>query len=177
VINRRERAGDEAPIHAIHALAFRRADTPDREPPEAKLVDDLRASDDWIPGLSLVALDGQEIVGHVVCSRGLVVPSTPVLGLGPLGVRPDHQRGGIGQALVHAVLGAADAMDEPLVALLGSPVYYARFGFVRSTAVGIDPPQAIWGDHFQVRTLSSYEPTITGTFRYAKAFDAVDDTP
>lgn len=44
--------------------------------------------------------------------------------LGPLGVAPSHQAAGIGSALVHAVLGAADALDEALVALLGAPAYY-----------------------------------------------------
>ena len=43
---------------------------------------------------------------------------------GPLSVRPDRQRRGVGSALMHAVLGAADALGEPLVALLGSTAYY-----------------------------------------------------
>ena len=64
----------------------------------------------------------------MVCSRGHV-DQAPVLALGPLSVRPDRQRGGVGSALMHAVLGAADALGEPLVALIGNPAYYRRFGF------------------------------------------------
>lgn len=171
MIIRREQPGDEARIHAVHSLAFRRADAPDVDPAEAKLVDDLRASDDWIPELSLVALRDDEIVGHVVCSRGVVQPATPVLGLGPLGVDPAHQGNGVGTALVHSVLGAADALGEPLVALLGAPGYYSRFGFVPSAQCGIEPPEAIWGDHFQVRVLATHKPSVAGRFRYAAAFD------
>ncbi|MGH8574056.1 MAG: GNAT family N-acetyltransferase, partial [Gammaproteobacteria bacterium] len=80
-----------------------------------------------------------------------------------------HRGQGVGQALMHAVLGAADALDEPLVALLGEPGYYHRYGFRASSQYGIAPPDPQWGDYFQVRTLSAYRPT-TGTFAYAEPF-------
>ena len=165
-----EQPGDERRIREIQALAFRRPDAPDEEPVEAGLVDDLRRSDAWIPELSLVAVLDDELVGHVVCSRAHVLPDTPVLGLGPIGVLPDHQGNGVGRALVEAVLDAADTRGEPLVALLGSPAFYGRFGFVRSTDRHIDPPDDSWGDHFQVRTLGIYDDAIAGRFRYAAAF-------
>lgn len=92
------------------------------------------------------------------------------LGLGPLSVLPDRQKSGIGSALVHAVLGAADALDERLVGLLGEPAYYRRFGFVPAESVGISAPEASWGDYFQVRTLTQYDGQ-TGRFRYAAPFD------
>ena len=59
------------------------------------------------------------------------------------------QRRGIGTVLVHALLAVAEACEEPLVALLGAPSYYRRFGFVRSTDLGITPPDPTWGEHFQ----------------------------
>ena len=175
VLIRVEQPGDERRIREVQALAFRRPDAPDEEPVEAGLVDKLRRSDAWIPELSLVAVLGAgngegDLVGHVVCSRARVLPDTPVLGLGPVGVHPERQGVGIGRSLVEAVLGAADARREPLVALLGSPAFYGRFGFVRSTDLGIDPPEEVWRDHFQVRTLTSYDDTIAGRFRYATPF-------
>ena len=72
---------------------------------------------------------------------------------------------------MHAVIAAADALDEPLIALLGNPGYYSRFGFVTSTRHGIEPPDPDWGEYFQVRTLSSWDGSIDGTFRYAAPFD------
>jgi putative acetyltransferase len=171
---RREQPLDEPTVRAIQVAAFRRPDAaPGEEPPEAALLDGLRTSDGWIPALSLVAVVDEEVVGHVVCTRGLVLPDAPVLGLGPIGVRPDLQGRGIGSALVHAVLGAAGALDETLVALLGSPGYYARFGFVPSTSLGIDPPEESWGDHFQARPLAAYDASVRGTFRYAEPFEHV----
>jgi putative acetyltransferase len=113
---------------------------------------------------------GDEVIGHVLCTRGHV-GATPVLGLGPLSVRPDWQRRGVGSALVHAILGAADALDEPLVALLGDPGYYGRFGFRLSKEYRIDPPRPEWRAHFQVRPLANYRPEVRGTFAYAEPFD------
>ena len=61
---------------------------------------------------------------------------------------------------MHAVLGAAEALDAPLVALLGNPGFYRRFGFVPSTDVGIEAPDPAWGVHFQVRPLGGVaQPT------------------
>lgn len=170
---RRESATDVAVIRAVTAAAFARPDQPGAVPVEALLVDALRADPGWLPALSLVALDPDgDVVGHVVATRARV-GAAAVLGLGPLSVRPDRQRGGVGKALVHAVLGAADALDEPMVVLLGSPAYYHRFGFRLSSEFGIVPPVPQWRPHFQVRTLTAYDPEVRGRFAYAKPFDAV----
>lgn len=159
------RLADAAAIRAITAAAFGRIE-------EADLVDALRASDQWLPRLSLVAQGaGGRIVGHVVCSRGWI-GGVEALGLGPLSVDPAHQRAGVGSALMHAVLGAAEAMGEAAVGLLGSPAYYRRFGFAASTRHGVHPPDPVWGEHFQVRVLAD-APAPRGVFAYAPAFDAV----
>jgi putative acetyltransferase len=66
---RRERSGDERAIRRVHAAAFRRATAERDSPPEVSLVDNLRASRDWLAKLSLVAMDGGEVIGHVLCTR------------------------------------------------------------------------------------------------------------
>jgi putative acetyltransferase len=177
VLIRREAPGDAGAIRAVTVAAF--AQPGKVYPPvEAALVDALRACPAWRPALSLVALSpvadglGGDIVGHVVCSRGHV-GLAPVLGLGPLSVHPDSQRRGVGSALMHAVVGAADALGEPLIALLGSPAYYSRFGFRLSGDYGIVPPSPEWRPHFQVRVLTAYEPGVRGTFAYPSPFDRV----
>jgi putative acetyltransferase len=170
VLIRREMAADVPAVREVIAAAFRR---PDGEAVEARLLDELRTDPAWLPKLSLVAVDAEGVVvGHVLCTRGHV-EQVEVLALGPIGVRPDRQRSGTGLALVHAALGAADALGEPMVVLLGSPEYYARFGFRLAEEYGIDPPVAGWRPHFQVRTLAAYSPSIRGAFRYAAPFDRV----
>lgn len=160
---RRERQDDVAAITEIHESAF-------ETPMEAGLVTALRATDAWLPRLSLVAEVDGEVVGHVVCTRAHV-SGKPALGLGPLGVRASHQKRGVGSALMHAVIGAADALDEPVVVLVGHTTYYPRFGFEPATAYGIVSPVASWGAHFQVRPLSTYDPTLRGPFEYAQPFN------
>jgi predicted N-acetyltransferase YhbS len=94
-----------------------------------------------------------------------------VLGLGPLGVLPEAQGRGVGTALVHALVAVAEACEERLVALLGAPAYYGRFGFVPASDLGIEAPDPAWGEHFQARHLTG--PRVTGRFRYAEPFARV----
>jgi putative acetyltransferase len=171
---RREQPGDIPTVRRVVAAAFSRPETVGgvvaSVPVEVTLLDRLRVDTGWVPALSLVAeAPDRTVVGHVVCTRG-AVDRWPALGLGPLAVRPDWQRRGVGKALMHAVLGAAEALDEPLVALLGDPGYYRRYGFRTATRRGIAPPNPEWGDYFQVRTLTAYRPG-SGTFRYAGPFN------
>jgi putative acetyltransferase len=163
VLIRRERPQDIDAIADVHLAAFDTA-------LESDLVTTLRATESWLPALSLVAVAGDEIVGHVVCTRAHIA-GTPALGLGPLGVRADRQKTGVGSALMHAVLAAADALDEPVVVLLGHTDYYPRFGFAPAARHGIEPPTPEWGDHFQARTLSTWDSSMRGLFVYAAPFN------
>lgn len=162
MIVRRERPGD--PARDVVLAAF-------ETPLEANLLDALRTDPGWLSRLSLVAERAGRVVGHVVCTRGYV-GSVPALGLGPLAVLPEEQGTGVGSALMHAVLGAADAADEPFVALLGEPAYYGRFGFAAASENGIEAPDAAWGAYFQVRPLTAFVP-VRGTFTYAAPFSSL----
>lgn len=175
---RAERPGDEDAIRSVVAAAFAGAEhsAPSVEPDpgsdpvpgEATLVTWLRADPGWIAALSLVAEIGGEVVGHMVCTRGYA-GDLPALGLGPLSVAPAYQRHGIGAALVEAVLAAARERGESLVALLGDPAYYSRFGFRPAGELGVAAPDPQWGDYFQALTLGDDAPQ--GAFRYAAPFD------
>ena len=79
-----------------------------------------------------------------------------------------HGRG-VGSALMHFALGAADAMGETVAGLLGDPAFYTRFGFAPAAAMDITGPDPSWGDYFQARALSSYSGQ-RGAFRYAEPF-------
>ncbi len=168
---RRETPADHDAIDAVHRAAF--ADqAPGAEPVEIGLVRSLRDDTSWVPGLSLVAEHAGAVVGHVVGTEGSLDGAAAV-GLGPLGVLPDHQGRGVGGALMHAALGAADALDYQVVLLLGHIDYYRRFGFVPAASVGISSPDPEWGDHFQARPLGTWTSAVRGTFRYAEPFDAL----
>lgn len=189
LVVRRETARDAELIRAVHRAAFARDIRGARdaravhdggEPVEVGLVDALRADPAWLPHLSLVAvvdgswLDGSGVeggvVGHVVATRATAGGAT-ALGLGPIGVLPAFQGRGVGRALMYALLGAAQAGDETLVALLGDPQYYGRFGFVAAENIGVRSPDPAWGRHFQALALTDTAPS--GGFRYAAPFDGL----
>lgn len=172
---RRETAGDVPAVRALVAAAFGGSPAEPAATDEVRLLDLLRAGPDWIPALSLVAEtpDG-DLAGHVVCTRAWVA-DVEAVGLGPLAVRPDLQRRGVGSSLVHAVLAAAQEAGAPVVGLLGSPAYYARFGFRPASEFGIESPEAAWGDHFQARPCVPPEAAPRGAFRYAAAFGQLGD--
>lgn len=163
---RRETPADVTRADEVLRLAF-------DGPVEADLVHALRADSGWVPALSQVAEDaGGVVVGHVVCTEGSLGAVT-VLGLGPIGVAPANQRTGVGSALMHAVIAAADALDYPAVVLLGHLDYYPQFGFVPASQLGIHATNPHWGEHFQVRPLAAWRAGIGGVFRYAAPFEAL----
>ncbi|WP_130494331.1 GNAT family N-acetyltransferase [Motilibacter rhizosphaerae] len=164
---RREAHADVTAVDALHRAAF------DRDA-EADLLAALRAEGDLVRPLCRVAVAAGLVVGSVVCSRATIAGADRVVGLGPVAVLPDRQGRGIGNALVHDVLGAADALDLQAVVLLGSPDLYARFGFEPAAAYGVDPPVPSWGRYFQLRPLSGWDGTLRGAFRYAPAFERLD---
>ncbi len=163
---RREVPADVGSIDEVHRQAFDGS-------VEAGLVHALRADPGWVPALSLVAEDaGGRVVGHTVCTEGSL-DGVAVVGLGPIGVLPSVQRTGVGQALMHAVIAASDALEYPLVALLGHLDYYPQFGFVPASQLGVVAPNLQWGDYFQARPLAAWHAGLRGTFRYAATFDAL----
>jgi predicted N-acetyltransferase YhbS len=100
----------------------------------------LRDGRDPMRSLSLVALDGDELVGTV-----RLWPVTLGLGrrglmLGPLAVDDARRSEGLGSKLMNAALKKAEESGEPSVFLVGDPDYYRRFGFRQDTTTGLHLP-------------------------------------
>ncbi len=170
---REEREEDRDAIAAVVAAAF-------GSQREAALVDAIRASDNFVPALSLVAEVEGEVVAHVMLSYATLHDgdaSRRILTLSPLAVAPDYQRRGIGGALVRSAVAGADERGEPLVVLEGSPAYYGRFGFEHSVGRGITIHLPSWAppEAAQVIVLEAYDPSIGGHVVYPPAFDAVTE--
>jgi putative acetyltransferase len=87
-------------------------------------------------------------------------------GLGPVSVRPDVQRRGIGQALIRRGLDRLREARTGGCVVLGDPHYYGRFGFEHD-------PQLSYGDvpppYFQMLSFGGARPT--GPVTYHPAFD------
>lgn len=174
VVLRSERPEDRAEILELTARAFSvspvTGEAVEGTPIEVGLLRELFECSEYVPELSIVAEMGGEIVGHAISTRGWV-GELPALGLGPIGVLPQFQRRGVGSALMRETAARATALGEPGIALLGNPLYYQRFGYVPATCMGVEPPEAMWGEHFQLLTLPGWPDGVRGTFRYAAPFN------
>jgi putative acetyltransferase len=169
ILIRTEEAADHVAIEDVVRGAFA------RHPDEvALLVERIRASDNFIRELTLVAEDASGVIAHVMLSwvgvdGGL---RERMLNLSPMSVRPDRQRRGVGSHLIRDLLGRAEATGEPAVLVEGIPAYYPRFGFERASALGFVPPNnSIPDAAFMVKRLSAYEPGLAGRVVYPPAFD------
>ncbi|WP_028498576.1 GNAT family N-acetyltransferase [Microvirgula aerodenitrificans] len=124
---RDETPADAGAIAAVVTAAF--DGHPYSDGTEAALVTRLRAA--GALSASLVAVDESgEVIGHVSSSPVVLDADTGGWeGLAPLSVHPDHQRRGVGSALVQALFGRLRAQGAAGVVVLGDPAYYHRFGF------------------------------------------------
>ena len=164
---RSETANDHAAIRAVNESAF-------GTPAEADLVDKLRQLTN--PIISLVAIAQDEVVGHILLSPVTIVghPKKNIMGLGPMGVKPDHQRRGVGAALVREGLKQVAEVDAGAVVVLGHNTYYPRFGFRPAHQFGIRcefdvPPEAFMA----IELRPDYLKNTSGIAKYHAVFQEV----
>ncbi|MDB5686234.1 MAG: N-acetyltransferase [Rhizorhabdus sp.] len=98
-----------------------------------------------IPGLSFAAIEDGLLIGSIQCwpiqLRTADDVATPLILVGPVAVRPDRQRDGIGRRLMEIMLEAADAQGSDPMTLIGDPEYYDRFfGFGAAPTSGWQVP-------------------------------------
>lgn len=159
---RAETAGDAAAIGALTTAAF--ATAPHSGGNEARIVDGLRAAGALT--VSLLAEDQGEIVGHAAFSPVTIGGKDGGwFGLGPVSVRPDKQRAGIGAALIRAGLERLREAGAQGCVVLGDPAYYGRFGFTADPAItypGVPAEyfQAIGFGDDRPRGVVSYHPAF-----------------
>lgn len=167
---RPEAPADHEAVDLLTDLAF---GATGQESVERRLLRQLRADGDIVDELTLVAEVDGEVIGQVACSRATLA-GAPSVGLGPISVRPDLQRKGIGAGLMSAVIATAERRGDPVIVLLGDPEYYGFFGFLPASSLGIGSPGP-WGDAcFQALPLRSWRPEMAGPFEYARAFSDLE---
>jgi putative acetyltransferase len=131
-------------IHQVNEQAFGR-------PHEANLVDTLRARGKAV--LSLVAVEGERIVGHIFFSPVAIEIGDrilPALGLAPMAVVPERHRRGSGSRLVKAGLAECRNVGYDCVVVLGHPTYYPRFGFVPASRYGLKSEYEVPDEAFMI---------------------------
>lgn len=159
---RDELPGDFKVISEITADAFR--NHPHGSGREPFIIEALRSA--GVLTASLVAEAAGAVVGHVCFSPvGISDGAQGWHTLGPIAVRPDRQRGGIGQALVRAGLDRLSALGAAGCLLVGDPAYYGRFGFRRADGLSIPGVPA---EYFMVLPLGGGVPA--GSVQIHRAF-------
>ena len=167
---RAEKNGDYAAVYEVHSLAFSR-------PNEAKLVETVRESVNFIPQLSLVAVKVDKVVGHLLFSPLVIQTKTneiPALVLAPLAVHPEFQKQGIGLELVRQGLNVCVELGHKAVIVIGHPTYYPRFGFSPARARGLKAPFPVPDEAFMVLELvPGILNRISGVIKFPTAFAGV----
>lgn len=167
---RSERAEDIPAISEVHLQAF-------GQDGEARLVNALRHDGNINPELSLVAVHGDRIVGHILFSPVTIVSDTvetPALALAPLSVHQDYQGRGVGASLIEVGIGECRRLGYRIVIVVGHPGYYPRFGFTPARDQGIFAPFPCPDNAFMALSLAAGAlKGVGGVVRYPCAFDTV----
>jgi predicted N-acetyltransferase YhbS len=131
ILIRPEQAADYRTVENLTREAFWNVNVPGCD--EHFLVHRLRDHEDFIPELDFVAVIGEKLVGNIMYSKAKIVDADgcehPVLTFGPVSVLPEHQKQGIGSALIAHSRRAALALGYESILIYGDPEYYCRFGF------------------------------------------------
>ncbi len=168
---RQEKTSDYTQVFSLNRNAFGQDN-------EAKLVDALRSSGNFIPELSLVALLNGEIVGHILFTKIVIRSDTgntyESLSLAPMAVYRSFQKKGIGSRLVKAGLRKATELGYTSVIVLGHENYYPRFGFKPASRWDIKAPYDVPDNVcMALELVRNSLDGVNGTVEYPDEFESV----
>jgi putative acetyltransferase len=165
---REEKPSEVQSIYSLNCEAF-------ETEAEAQLVDTLRKANKLI--LSLVAVDGDKVVGHIAFSpMNLASQGDRMLaGLGPMAVAKSRQKQGIGAQLIQAGENRLKELGYDAIFVLGHKEYYPKFGYKPSLSnFGIKSKYEVEDVYFMVKPLSQKGVSgLSGTILYEPEFDSV----
>ena len=168
VLIRRQQPADALRIREVNTQAF-------GQPDEANLVDKLRER--CQEHVELVAVRGDEIVGHILFSPAAVeCEGRTVTGaaLGPMAVLPGHQRQGIGAKLVRSGVSILRQKNCPFLVVIGHPEFYPRFGFRPASQFGVQCDWDVPDAAFMMMVLTEEEMRgVRGKVRFRPEFSEV----
>lgn len=136
---------------------------------EQDLVERLRKSKSFIPELSLVAIEDETIVGHILFTEARV-GSNIVLALAPLSVLPEFQNRGIGKKLINHGHILAKNMGYKYSIVLGHEDYYPKSGYIPASNFKIYPPFEVDDKNFMAISFDEDKIDLDGIVEYDNAF-------
>ncbi len=164
MIIRNETISDIAAINEVTIAAFKNLAISNHT--EQFIINALREANALT--VSLVAEMDDRVIGHIAFSPVTISDGTPNwYGLGPVSVLPEHQRKGVGKALIKEGLSRLKDMHAQGCCLVGHPDYYRKFGFKNMSGLVLEgvPPEVFFA-------LSFDGHTPQGTVTFHEAFKA-----
>ena len=151
IVIRNETPDDVGAIAEVTIAAFKTLEISHHT--EQFIVEALRAAQALT--LSLVAETDGRVIGHIAFSPVTISDGTPNwYGLGPVSVLLEHQRKGVGKALIREGLSRLKDMNARGCCLVGHPEYYQKFGFRNTPGLGHEgvPPEVFFALPFDGHT-------------------------
>lgn len=162
IIIRGEKSGERATSEEILRQAYGREN-------EVTLASAIRSLAEFNPNLSIVAANGDEILGYALYARVMVTGSTvlPAAALAVMGVRPEHRKLGVGERLIRHGLERCRGIKIDLVFASAIPQFLGRLGFQAAVPLGLKPDWEVPESDFTVFDLSgSRLGKVSGTVTY-----------
>lgn len=167
---------DTPDILMVHTLAF----GTDKGPEIAELVHGLLGDETALPRLSLVAIEKNQIIGHILFTRSVLKGAPSSLEtrlLAPLAIHPDRQGKGIGRRLIMEGVNQLRESGVDLVFVLGHPDYYPRAGFTPAGVWGFEAPYPIPDEHAGAWMVLDLKGDVLGRFKGRVQCSQVLDQP
>lgn len=164
---RQENKEDYEEVYNVVKTAFETAEHSDGN--EQYLVVALRNSNNFIPQLSLVAIQDSKIVGYILFTK-IKIGEYEELALAPLGILPEYQKQGIGKKLIEKGHEIAKKLGYHYSIVLGSETYYPKSGYVPAINYGIKAPFEVPNENFMAIKLNNTDNEIIGIVEYAREF-------
>ena len=108
---------------------------------EHLVTHNLRNNPTFIKKLDYIVEINGEIIGTIIYSHGTLRLDNggemDFITFGPVGIRPDYQKNGVGQELIRYSIDRAKDLGYDAIFITGNPIYYNRFGFEAACKYGI----------------------------------------
>jgi len=136
---------------------------------EWNFVDEIQLDKNYIEELCLIAKNDEEYLGYNILTKGSIGDQEGLI-LGPIAVKPSHQKKGIGKKLVAVALEKAQALGYPWVVLVGGD-YYLQVGFESAKKYGVEiAPNAPGNNFVKIAFLNEMESIQPGIIKFADTF-------
>lgn len=149
-------------------LAFYR-DGKDDEFNEWNFIDHVRNDKSFVDELCLIAVTEDEYIGYNLLTKAFIGNERGLV-LGPLAVKPSHQKLGVGKKLVEHAIEKAKELEYRWISLTGGDYYY-QFSFKDASTYGV-----IIGDghpenkYLKILILTDDDYVCSGKLKFADSF-------